>query len=105
MRISAQLRFGKPICRAWEVHTPGGSSTEEQRSQAAFCSKTLWAAALLAWGFVVASVKARCGDSPLALPRPNPKSLAAAPLAIFRHALMFKLLRFYFLWLETYRGV
>jgi hypothetical protein len=36
-----------------------GSSTEEQRRQPAFASKTLRAAGLLALGFVVAGVTAR----------------------------------------------
>ena len=87
LRVSARLRFGKPICRTWEAHTLYGSSTEEQRSQTAFCAKTLRAADLLPWGFVVACVTARCGDAPPAPPRPKPKSPAAASLAIFRPAL------------------
>jgi hypothetical protein len=64
-----------------------GSSTEEQRGQPAFVSKTLRAAGLLALGFVVAGVTARNGDAPPAPPRPKPKSLAAAPLSILRQTL------------------
>jgi hypothetical protein len=45
------------------------------------------AAWLLALGFVVAGVTARCGDAPPAPPRPKPKSTAAASLTIFRQAL------------------
>ena len=71
---------------ATKENTPCGSSTEEQRSQTAFPTKTLRAAGLLDWGFVVANVTARSGDVPSAPPRPNPKSPAAA-LAIFRQAL------------------
>ena len=75
---------------ATKENTPCGSSTEEQRSQTAFPTKTLRAAALLDWGFVVANVTARSGDVPSAPPRPNPKSPAAALLAIFRQALRSK---------------
>ena len=49
-------------------------------------AKTLRAAWLLALGFVVAGVTARCGDAPPAPPRPKPKSTAAASLTIFRQA-------------------
>ena len=45
---------------ATKENTLHGSSTEEQRSQTAFCSITLRAAGLLAWGLVVACVTARC---------------------------------------------
>ena len=68
-------------------NTRHGSSTEEQRSQPACCMKTLRAAGLLEWGFVVAGVTARRGDAPPASSRPIPKSLAAALLAILRQAL------------------
>ena len=47
VRDSAQRTLGKQTGRAWEAHTPCGSSTEEQRSQTTFCTKTLRAAALL----------------------------------------------------------
>ena len=72
MRVSARLRFGKPICRAWEAHTLQGSLTEEQRSQTAFRAKTLRAAGLLFVGGVGSAFTARCGDaqaSPPCLPR------------------------------------
>src|SRR5271169_227087 len=64
-----------------------GSSTEEQRSQPAVCSKTLRAAGLSAVGRVGSLVTARSGDASHSPPCPHPKSLAAAPLAIFRQAL------------------
>jgi hypothetical protein len=57
------------------------------------CLKTLRAARLWwqvqpgLFGFVVARVTARSEDAPPAPPRPQPKSLAAAPLPIFRQAL------------------
>ena len=41
MRGSAEQCFRKLNGRAWEAHIPGGSSTEEQRSQSAFGAKTL----------------------------------------------------------------
>jgi hypothetical protein len=41
LRGSAQQCFGKLNVRAWEAHTPGGSSTEEQRRQTALSPKTL----------------------------------------------------------------
>ena len=64
-----------------------GLRLRSNESQTAFPTKTLWAAALLDWGFVVANVTARYGDAPSAPPRPNPKSPAAAPLTIFSQAL------------------
>src|SRR5215213_3531206 len=64
-----------------------GSSTEEQRSQPASGPKTLRAAGLLAVGFVGSALTARCGDARASPPRPQPKSLAAAPFLIFRQAL------------------
>ena len=72
---------------AMRENTLHGSSTEEQRSQSALCSKTLRAAALLAVRGVGSVVIARCGDTPPSPPCPQPKSLAAAPRAIFRQAL------------------
>ena len=87
MRDSAPLSFGNLTRRAWEAHTPRGSSTEEQRSQTACCAKTLRAAGLLALAGVGSVVTARCGDAPPSPPWPKPKSLAAAPLAIFSQAL------------------
>ena len=87
VRDSALLSLGNLTRRAWEAHTPCGSSTEEQRSQTAFCVKTLRAAGLLALAGVGSVVTARCGDAPPSPPWPKPKYLAAAPLAILRQAL------------------
>src|SRR6185436_3435788 len=64
-----------------------GSSTEEQRSQAAFCAKTLRAAGLLPVAGVGSVLTARCGDARTSPPWPRPKSLAAGPRGIFGHAL------------------
>ena len=72
---------------ATRENTLYGSSTEEQRSQAALFSKTLRAAGLLSAGRVGSVVTAHYGDAPPSPPSPHPKSLAAAPLAIFRQAL------------------
>src|SRR5687768_14963707 len=71
---------------------PGGSSTEEQRSQPAFSAKTLRVAGLLSAACVGSDLTARCGDacaraeapSP---PWPRPKSLATGPHAISKQAL------------------
>ena len=80
-------------------NTPCGSSTEEQRRQTAFCPKTLRAAGLLSVARVGSVGAARCGDAPTSqsaqygngplcgLPWPQPKSLAAAPLVVFKQAL------------------
>ena len=59
-------------------------------SQPAVCLKTLRAASLLAVGSVGSVVIARCGDTPRSPPGPHPKSLAAAPRAIFRQALRYR---------------
>src|SRR5678816_2652118 len=65
--------------------SPGGSSTEEQRSQPTCGAKSLWAAVLL---LAVSSVlTARCGDARTSPPWPQQKSLAAAPFLIFIQAL------------------
>src|SRR5713101_3330232 len=72
---------------ATKENIPGGSSTEEQRSQAALSAKTLRAAGLLSVACVGSAVTARCGDAPASPPWPQPKSLAAAPLVIFKQAL------------------
>jgi L-rhamnose mutarotase len=72
---------------ATRENIPGGSSTEEQRSQTAFSAKTLRAAGLLPMACVGSAVTARCGDAPASPPWPRPKSLAAAPFRIFRQAL------------------
>ena len=74
--------------------------TEEQRSPTALGAKTLRAAGLLPVGGVGATLTARCGDAPLASPArtsppcPQPKSRAAAPIAIFRQALSLYALSF-----------
>jgi len=67
---------------ATKENPPRGASTEEQQSQAALFSKILRTAGLLAASFVVATVIARCGDTPAAPPRSRPKFLAAAPRAV-----------------------
>ena len=72
---------------ATKENIPGGSSTEEQRSQRACCAKTLRAAGLSAMGCVGSVLTAPCGDARTSPPCPWPKSLAAAPLTIFRQAL------------------
>ena len=74
---------------ATKENTPGGSSTEEQRSQTAFSAKTLRAAGLLSLSSVDSVVTARGGDAGARAeapspPWPKPKSPAAAPFAIFR---------------------
>ncbi len=66
---------------------PCGSSAEKQRSQTAFLRETLRAADLLSVACVGSVVTARCGDTPTSPPCPQPKSLAAAPLIIFKPAL------------------
>jgi hypothetical protein len=73
---------------ATKENTPGGSSTEEQRSQAAFCAKTLRAAGLLAVAGVGSLLTARCGDARNSPPWPRPKSPAAGPLVVFKQALV-----------------
>jgi hypothetical protein len=72
---------------ATKENIPGGSSTEEQRSQAAFSAKTLRAAVLLAAACVGSALTARCGDAPASPPWPQPKSPAAAPSIILKQAL------------------
>src|SRR5205823_12322367 len=72
---------------ATREHTRQRSVTEEQRSQAAFSTKTLRAAALLTPAGVGSPVTARCGDAPDSPPWPPSKSLAAGPHAILKHAL------------------
>src|SRR5208283_1492884 len=57
---------------ATKENIPGGSSTEEQRSQAAFSSKTLRVAGLLPVAGVGSAVTARCGDAPASPPWPQP---------------------------------
>src|SRR5438445_2905688 len=73
--------------RATKENIPGGSSTEEQRSQTAFSPKTLRAAGLLSVAGVGSFLTARCGDARNSPPWPQPKSLAAAPLVVSKQAL------------------
>jgi hypothetical protein len=75
------------MARRNEGASPSGAVTEAQRSQRAFCGKTLWAAVLLPAIFVGSALKARCGDSRPSPPRLRPKSLAAEPLVFLKHAL------------------
>src|SRR3989442_15739744 len=72
---------------ATKENIPGGSSTEEQRSQTAFSAKTLRAAGLLSVAGVGSFLTARCGDARNSPPWPQPRSLAAAPLAVSKQAL------------------
>src|SRR5216683_2843114 len=72
---------------ATKENIPGGSSTEEQRSQTAFSPKTLRAPGLLSLAGVGSVVTARCGDASTSPPWPQPKSLAAAPLVVSKQAL------------------
>jgi hypothetical protein len=93
LRACLQIQRGpvfaeKPGWRdATKENIPGGSSAEEQRSQAGFSAKTLRAAGLLPVGFVGSVLTARCGDARPSPPHPQPKSPAAEPLSIFKHAL------------------
>src|SRR6266436_4360873 len=75
---------------ATKENIPGGSSTEEQRSQTAFSAKTLRAAGLLSVAGVGSFLTARCGDARNSPPWPQPKSLAAAPLVVSKQALRFR---------------
>src|SRR5712691_4838821 len=72
---------------ATKENIPGGSSTEEQRSQTAFSPKTLRAAGLLSVASVDSFLTAHCGDARNSPPWPPPKSLAAAPLVVSKQAL------------------
>src|SRR5216683_4966114 len=73
---------------ATKENIPGGSSTEEQRSQTAFSPKTLRAAGLLSVAGVDSFLTARCGRCARPKPPwPQPKSLAAAPLVVSKQAL------------------
>src|SRR5712664_402151 len=74
---------------ATKENIPGGSSTEEQRSETAFSAKTLRAAGLLSVAGVGSFLTARCGDARNSPPWPQPKSLAAAPLVVSKQALSF----------------
>jgi len=94
-RLRACLRIPRGAVFAgragWRGATQGAypqrSVTEEQRSNAALPAKTLRAAALLAGAGVGSALTARCGDARTSPPCPQPKPLAAAPLAILRQAL------------------
>src|SRR5713101_4417396 len=68
-------------------HTRQRSVTEEQRSQTAFCPKTLRAPGLLSVAGVGSFLTARCGDARNSPPWPRPKSLAAGLLLILKQAL------------------
>src|SRR5208282_6917712 len=86
----AGWRCEAALACATRKNTLHGSSTEKQRSQPAVCSKTLRAAGLLAVGgvgSVVIPTSRDRGQTHSSPPYPHPKSLAAAPLAIFRQAL------------------
>src|SRR6266700_6857356 len=72
---------------ATKENIPGGSSTEEQRSQTAFSPKTLRAAGLLSVAGVGSFLTARCGDARNSPPWTQPKSLAAAPRVVSKQAL------------------
>jgi hypothetical protein len=72
---------------ATKENIPGGSSTEEQQSQAAFGAKTLRAAGLLTVTGVGSFLTARCGDARNSPPWPRSKSPAAGPLILFKQAL------------------
>jgi hypothetical protein len=72
---------------ATKENIPRGSSTEEQRSRAAFSTKTLRAAGLLSVAGVGSVVTARYRDAPPSPPMPQKKSLAASPLVVFKQAL------------------
>ena len=72
---------------ATKENIPGGSSTEEQRSQTAFSAKTLRAAGLLPAAGVGSVLTAHFGDARTSPPWPQPKSLAAGPHAILKQAL------------------
>src|SRR5712664_2444123 len=78
------------MARRDEGAYPQRSVTEEQRSQTAFCPKTLRAAGLLPVAGVGSFLTARCGDARNSPPWPQPKSLAAGPLPIFKQALSIK---------------
>src|SRR6266536_252696 len=66
--------FGeKAVSGATKENIPGGSSTEEQRSQTAFSAKTLRAAGLLSVAGVGSFLTARCGDARNSPPWPTAK--------------------------------
>jgi len=67
------------MARRDERAYPQRSVSEEQRSQTAFCAKTLRAAGLLSAACVGSALTARCGDARAEPPWPQSKSLAAGP--------------------------
>src|SRR5258708_38014496 len=73
---------GKGLMARRQEHTLQRSVTEEQRSQSAFCAKTLRAAGLLSGPCVGSVLTARCGDAPASPSWPQLKSLAAGFHAI-----------------------
>jgi hypothetical protein len=75
------------MARRNEGASPQRAVIEEQRSQTAVCAKTPRAAVLLAAAGVGSALTARCGDAPTSPPWPQPKSLAAGPLGVFKLAL------------------
>src|SRR5712664_876144 len=60
-KLRGALFSGKRPDGATKENIPGGSSTEEQRSQTAFSAKTLRAAGLLSVAGVGSFLTARCG--------------------------------------------
>ena len=70
-----------------EGESPSWASTEKQRSQSARCSKTLREADHLSVARAGFPTSWSCGQNHFSPRCPHPKSLAAAPLAIFRQAL------------------
>ena len=72
------------MARRDEGPYPQRSVTEEQRSQTVFCAKTLRAKGLLPWAGAGSAFTARFRDAPASPPCPQPKSLAAEPLAAFQ---------------------
>src|SRR5260370_2889525 len=64
---------------ATKENIPGGSSTEEQRSQTAFSAKTLRPAGLLSPAGIGSSLTPRRRDAPTPPPRPHPNSPPPPP--------------------------
>src|SRR6266436_10412469 len=87
IRRRACFRAKGRMARRDEGAYPQRSVTEEQRSQTAFCPKTLRAAGLLPVAGVGSFLTARCGDARNSPPWPRPNSLAAGLLLISKQAL------------------
>ena len=66
---------------ATKENTRMGLRLRSNEARGPFPQKSLGTAGLLARSFVVATVVARWGDTPVTPPRSRPKSLAAAPRA------------------------